>query len=94
MSLCVKPRDDSGQRLLGFEVRTRPSSSLNAETDGFGNTKHVLNIHREHSNLEIIARSTVETTHAVTPAKRFGTRGVGRGPLMDGELHSLGVHAS
>ena len=44
--------------------RTVPPSSLNAETDGFGNTKHVLNIHREHTNLEIIARSTVETTPA------------------------------
>ena len=64
MSLCVKPRDGFGQRLLSFEVRTRPSSPLNAESDGFGNTKHVLNIHREHTNLEIISRSTVETTHA------------------------------
>ena len=64
MSLCMKPRDDSGQRLLNFAVTTRPSSSLNAETDGFGNTKHVLNIHREHANLEIIACSTVETTHS------------------------------
>ena len=72
MSLCVKPRDDSGQRLLGFDVRTRPSSSLNAETDGFGNTKHVLNIHREHSDLEIIARSTVETTHAAPLPNALG----------------------
>ena len=64
MSLCVMPREDSGQRLLGFEVRTIPSSPLNEETDGFGNTKHVLNIHREHTTLEIISRSTVETTHS------------------------------
>ena len=72
MSLCVKPRDGSGQRLLSFEVRTRPSSPLNAETDGFGNTKHVLNIHREHSNLEIIAHSTVETTHAAPLPNALG----------------------
>ncbi len=64
MSLCMRPRDDSGQRLLSFEVRTNPLSSLNAETDGFGNTKHVLNIHREHATLEIASRSTVETTHS------------------------------
>ena len=64
MSLCMKPHDGSGQRLLSFDVTTVPPSSLNAETDGFGNTKHVLNIHREHTNLEIIARSTVETTPA------------------------------
>ena len=64
MSLCMKPHDGSGQRLLSFDVTTVPPSSLNAETDGFGNTKHVLNIHREHTNLEIIARSTVETIPA------------------------------
>ena len=64
MSLCMRPRDAAGQRLLQFEIATSPRASLNAETDGFGNTKHVLNIHREHTNLEIIARSTVETTHS------------------------------
>ena len=52
MSLCMRPRDDSGQRLLRFEIATSPRASLNAEIDGFGNTKHVLNIHREHANLE------------------------------------------
>ena len=62
MSLCMKPSDGSRQRLLCFDVTTVPPSSLNAETDGFGNTKHVLNIHREHTNLEIVASSTVETT--------------------------------
>ena len=64
MSLCMKPHDGSGQRLLHFDVTTVPPSSLNAETDGFGNTKHVLNIHREHTNLEIVASSTVETIPA------------------------------
>ncbi len=73
MSLCMRPRDGSGQRLLSFEVGTRPSSSLNAETDGFGNMKHVLNIHREHTTLEIIARSTVETTHAAPLPNALGT---------------------
>ena len=64
MSLCMKPRGDSRQRLLAFDVGTRPPSTLNAETDAFGNTKHVLNIHREHANLEIVARSTVEAALA------------------------------
>ena len=47
MSLCLKPRDEPGQRLLRFEIATNPLSSMNSETDCFGNTKHVLNIHRE-----------------------------------------------
>ncbi len=73
MSLCMKPRDDSGQRLLRFEVTTDPPASLNGETDSFGNTKHVLNIHREHVALEITARSTVETTPSVPPPDSLGT---------------------
>ncbi len=62
MSLCLKPRDGPGQRLLHFEVSTDPPAPLNDETDSFGNTKHVLNIHREHESLEITARSEVERT--------------------------------
>ena len=61
MSLCLKPRDGYGQRLLRFEVETTPTASLNEEIDGFGNTKHVMSIHQEHEALEIVARSTVET---------------------------------
>ena len=64
MSLCLKPRDDSRQRLLLFEAATAPPSPLNSELDCFGNTKHVLNIHREHDRLEITVRSTVETAPA------------------------------
>ena len=67
MSLCLRPRDDSRQRLIHFEVETDPPSALNAENDCFGNTKHVLNIHREHEGLEVTARSTVETETASIP---------------------------
>ena len=62
MSLCLMPRDDGGQRLLQFSVSTDPLASMNSETDSFGNTKHVLNIHRQYQTLEIITHSTVETT--------------------------------
>ena len=58
--LCLKPRDDRGQRLLHFEIEAKPPASLSDETDCFGNTRHVLNIHREHEALEITARSKVE----------------------------------
>ena len=60
MLLCLQPRDDRGQRLLHFEIETEPPSSLSTETDCFGNTRHVLNIHRDHESLEITARSKVE----------------------------------
>lgn len=62
MSLCLRPRNGSGQRLLRFEIETTPAAALNEEIDGFGNTKHGMSIHQEHDALEIITRSTVETS--------------------------------
>ena len=72
MSLCMKPRGDSGQRLLSFELSSAPRASLNAEIDNFGNTKHVLNIHREHGSIEITARSTVERAPAASLPHSLG----------------------
>ena len=68
MSLCLMPRDDGGQRLLRFSVSTDPLASMNSETDSYGNTKHVLNIHRQHQFLEIVTTSTVETTPPSMPS--------------------------
>lgn len=64
MSLCLEPRQDAGQRVLHFDIETAPPASMNAEADSFGNTKHVLNIHREHRDLAITTRATVEQTPA------------------------------
>ena len=60
MALCLKPIANSWQKLLRFEVRSAPEAPLNEETDCFGNTVHVLNVHRDHTSLEIIACSAVE----------------------------------
>ena len=60
LSLCLKPLDDARQRLLNFQVVTSPDAPQNSEIDSFGNTKQVINIHREHQLLEIAARSSVE----------------------------------
>ena len=72
LSLCLKPRDDAGQRLLSFEIATSPPAPLNSETDVFGNTKQVLNVHREHQALEIASRSSVERTPGGEPAASLG----------------------
>ncbi len=72
MSLCLMPRNGGGQRLLRFSVSIDPPASMNSETDTYGNTKHVLNIHRQHQFLEIVARSTVETTPPPTPPSSLG----------------------
>ena len=74
MALCMKPRDDDGQRLLHFESSTVPHASLNDEVDGFGNTKQVLTLHGAHQMLEVTARSTVETTRRAPLPDALGAR--------------------
>ena len=93
MSLCLTPRDEPRQRLWSFELSTAPPSSMNPETDSFGNTKHVLNIHREHEALEIAALSTVETSGADPTVRPAGGRRVGGGPLVEGLVRILGLHS-
>ena len=61
MALCMRPRDDLGQALRSFDVRTDPPSSTTAETDSFGNVKHLLSVLREHTSIEITALSRVAT---------------------------------
>ena len=72
MLLCLEPLQDRGQRLLEFEIETRPAASLNRETDSFGNTRHLLDLHREHQTLEIRTRSTVEAVPAPPLPERLG----------------------
>ncbi len=62
MRLCLKPLDDGRQRLLRFSVETDPTAPLREEADFFGNTKHVLTLHREHQSMEISSKSLVETS--------------------------------
>ena len=61
MTLCLKPRADTWQKLLRFGITTNPVAPVSAVEDCFGNTVHVMNIHREHGSLEIVVQSTVET---------------------------------
>lgn len=67
MAVCLQPQNDERQQLLRFELTTDPPAPHNAEVDPFGNTKHVLNIHREHASLVITARSIVVTLPGKPP---------------------------
>ena len=73
MLLCMEPLQDRGQRLLDFEIETRPAASLNRETDCFGNARHLLDLHREHRTLEITACSRVEVVAPPSLPERLGT---------------------
>ena len=61
MTLCLRPREDQGQSLDGFEIKTEPAAVLNAQTDYYGNTHHVFNLHQEHDALRIVMHSDVRS---------------------------------
>ena len=71
MLLCMEPLQDRGQRLLDFEIETRPLAFLNRETDCFGNARHLLDLHREHRTLEVTSRATVEASAAAPLPERL-----------------------
>ena len=73
MLLCLEPRQGRGQRLIDFEIETQPPANLNRETDCFGNTRHLLDLHETHQILEITTRSTVEVASAPPLPARLHT---------------------
>lgn len=60
MSLCLQPLQAPGQRLVDFSVKTTPPARLTTETDPFGNTRHILTLHRDHDMLEVVSTSEVK----------------------------------
>ena len=64
MLLRLHPRQDRGQRVLKFNLDTEPAAALASLDDAFGNTCHLLNIHREHRKTVLESRVEVETCPA------------------------------
>ena len=73
MLLCLEPRQDRGQRILDFAIETQPPANLNRETDCFGNTRHLLDLHQRHQTLEITTHSTVAVAYAPPLPARLHT---------------------
>ena len=72
MLLCLEPHQDGRQRLLHFSMEAAPTGSLSRERDGFGNTRHVLDVRRAHRVLTITTRSTVESAPPTALPDRLG----------------------
>ena len=64
LSLCLKPRDDERQQVIDFNLSSVPAGLPTLESDVFGNTKHVLNIHTQFDMLQVTSRSTVARSYA------------------------------
>ena len=72
MSMCLQPIEAPGQRLADFSVSTTPPGRLTTETDPFGNTRHVLTLHRDHDLLEVVSTSEVEVAPPPALPERLG----------------------
>ena len=86
MSLCLKPSERMGQRLLDFAVHTEPDATLSEETDPFGNTKHLMHVHAEHDSLAISARSVVRDCRSRAAARNPRAGRLGRHRTLE-DLH-------
>ena len=63
--LRLSPLDTGLQRVLDSSIAVTPSATLRYHEDHFGNRVCHFNILDTHNTLEIVAESTVETTHAI-----------------------------
>ena len=72
MSLCLRPLQAPGQRLVDFSIETTPPTRLTTETDPFGNVRHVLTLHHDHDMLEVVSTSEVEMDPPTAQPERLG----------------------
>ncbi len=65
MELWMQPQKGARQRLVSFELDLDPAAQLFSYPDSFGNAVYHFDVPHPHDRLTIIARSAVETEHAV-----------------------------
>ena len=64
----LRPRDDAGQRLLGFRLALDPHAPADPVSDRFGNIIHCYSVLPAHRRLVVTATSEVETSAAALSA--------------------------
>jgi transglutaminase-like putative cysteine protease len=58
----LRPRDEAGQRLIGFRLTLDPHAPFDVIGDRFGNTLHCYSVLPAHRRLVVTATSEVETS--------------------------------
>jgi len=61
MEMRLRPRDESGQRCLSYELRVEPRGPVRSYRDAFGNRVEVYNHRAPHRRVVVEARSVVVT---------------------------------
>ena len=64
--LRMSPVDTGLQRVLQHEIQISPQVSTSSYRDHFGNLVHHFSLLEPHESLDIMARSVVETTNAIS----------------------------
>jgi transglutaminase-like putative cysteine protease len=59
-TLRLTPQSFAGQRVLDWQIFSRPAASLLPARDGFGNVVHSMTVFHPHSQIEITAAGTVD----------------------------------
>jgi transglutaminase-like putative cysteine protease len=62
MEMRLRPRDESGQRCLGYDLRVEPRGPVRSYRDAFGNQVEVYNHRAPHRRVVVEARSVVLTS--------------------------------
>jgi len=80
MEMRLRPRDESGQRCLSYELRVEPRGPVRSYRDPFGNQVEVYNHRPPHRRVVVEARSDVVTS-APAPVRE--------GTISEGERYRL-----
>jgi transglutaminase-like putative cysteine protease len=67
MEVRLQPRSEAQQRCLSFQLDVRPAANIMQYTDFTGNMVHHFDIAGRHSEVRVIAQSTVDVQASVTP---------------------------
>ena len=71
--LRLRPRQHRNQRLLEFALRVDPVAAAVSFEDSFGNSCHLVNIHRTHARTVVCSSSRVEVTAPPDPSGQAET---------------------
>jgi transglutaminase-like putative cysteine protease len=68
MEVRLQPRSDGAQHCLTFELEVSPAANIMQYRDFMGNTVHHFDIARKHSQVKVIARSSVDVQPVAPPS--------------------------
>src|SRR5262249_51996683 len=77
----LRPRDESGQRCLSYELRVEPRGPVRSYHDAFGNLVEVYNHRAPHRRVVVEARSVVVTSPPAPPPHSARSEGERSWPL-------------